>query len=360
MTMPAPFVAAVSLRQGRREGLERVARPGPPGERESGGRGALLPLVLLFEEVLLRVQQGGGHQPEEGDGGEEERPFAARSAGHRRLLTTRRDERARAPSPRRWRTLIIAVMEAVRPAAVAGSFYPGDPDGLRETVCRLLAAAPGGTRPKALIAPHAGYVYSGPVAASAYRRIENAPVTRVVLLGPSHYTHLHGVALPDSRAMRTPLGDVGVEDAGLPRSARAHSLEHSLEVQLPFLQLTLASFTLVPLAVGEAMPEEIAAVLEKLWGGPETLIVVSSDLSHYLPYPEAQRADAATAKEILALGLLRHEDACGAVAINGLLHEARRRVLRAELIELRNSGDTAGDRSRVVGYGAFAFHERAA
>jgi AmmeMemoRadiSam system protein B len=251
-------------------------------------------------------------------------------------------------------------MEAVRTPAVAGSFYPANPAALRETVSRLLAGAAPGAHPKALIAPHAGYVYSGPVAASAYRRIENARLSRVVILGPAHFTHLRGVALPGAQAMRTPLGDVPVEDASLPHNPRAHSLEHSLEVQLPFLQLMLPAFTVVPLAVGDARPEEIAAVIDQLWGGPETLIVVSSDLSHYLPYSDAQRSDAATAKEILALGLLRHDDACGATAVNGLLHEARRRALRAELIDLRSSGDTAGEKARVVGYGAFAFYERTA
>jgi len=251
-------------------------------------------------------------------------------------------------------------MEAVRPAAVAGSFYPSDPAALRAMISRLLADAPAGAPPKALIAPHAGYVYSGPVAAAAYKRIEGAPIRRVVLLGPSHFTHLRGVALPDSKALRTPLGDVAIEEADFPRSARAHAQEHSLEVQLPFLQSALRSFTLVPLAVGEASPEEIASVLQRLWGGAETLIVISSDLSHHFAYVEAQRMDAATAKEILALGLLRPDDACGAVAVNGLLHEARRRMLRAELIDLRNSGDASGEKSRVVGYGAFAFHEKTA
>ena len=151
-----------------------------------------------------------------------------------------------------------------------------------------------------------------------------------------------------------------LEDCAFPHNPRAHSLEHALEVQLPFLQATLGSFLVVPIAVGDAQPEEVAAVIERLWGGPETLIVVSSDLSHYLPYADAQRADAASAKEILALGQLRRSDACGAVAVNGLLLEARRRVLRAELVDLRSSGDTAGDRDRVVGYGAFAFYERPA
>ena len=220
---------------------------------------------------------------------------------------------------------MMDAMQAVRTPAVAGSFYPANAAELRGTVLRLLAAAAPGAPPKALIAPHAGYVYSGPIAASAFRRIENAPFTRVVLLGPSHFTHLHGVAVPGAAAMRTPLGDIPVEDSGLPHNPRAHSLEHSLEVELPFLQLSLSSFTLAPLAVGEATPEEVAAVLERLWGGPETLIVISSDLSHYLPYADAQKADAASAKEILALGHLRRDDACGAVPINGLLVEARRR-----------------------------------
>jgi hypothetical protein len=253
---------------------------------------------------------------------------------------------------------MLRAMQAVRIPAVAGSFYPADPAGLRETVTRLLAAVPAGPAPKAVIAPHAGYVYSGPVAASVFRRIEGAPISRVVLLGPSHFTHLRGVALPGALAMRTPLGDIAVEEVDLPENPRAHSLEHSLEVELPFLQVALGQFTLVPLAVGDAMPEEVAAVIERLWGGPETLIVISSDLSHHLPYADAQRTDSATAKEILALGFLRPDEACGAAPVNGLLLEARRRVLRAELLDLRNSGDTAGEKHRVVGYGAFAFYER--
>ena len=249
-------------------------------------------------------------------------------------------------------------MQAVRAPAVAGSFYPADPTQLRETVARLLAGAQDGSRPKALITPHAGYIYSGPIAASAFRRVLDAPVQRVVLLGPSHFAPLRGLALPGAAAMRTPLGDVPVQDAPLPQNPRAHAEEHSLEVELPFLQVALRSFSLVPLAVGDAAPDEVANVIEQLWGDAETLIVVSSDLSHYQPYPDAQRADAATAKEILALGRLTPDDACGAVPVNGLLLAAKRRGLRAELIDLRNSGDTAGDKKRVVGYGAFAFYER--
>jgi MEMO1 family protein len=251
-------------------------------------------------------------------------------------------------------------MQAVRPPAVAGSFYPADPVELRETVSRLLAAARPGGRPKALIAPHAAYVYSGAVAASAFRRVLDAPVERVVLLGPSHFVSLRGLALPDALAMRTPLGDVPVLDLSLPRDGPAHAREHSVEVELPFLQVALREFTVAALAVGDATPEEVAGILEQLWGGRETLIVVSSDLSHYLPYPDARRMDAATAKEILALGRIAHDDACGANPINGLLLAAKRQGMRGELVDLRNSGDTAGEKRRVVGYGAFAFYEKAA
>ena len=252
-------------------------------------------------------------------------------------------------------------MQAVRLPAVAGTFYPRDPLELRDVVSRLLGAAPPGPTPKALIAPHAGYAYSGPVAASAFVRVDHAPFFRVVLLGPSHFVYLRGLALPDARAMRTPLGDVPVEDVRLPRDGAVHQREHSLEVELPFLQVTLrAAFTVAPLAVGDAGPDEVADQLERLWGGPETLVVVSSDLSHYLPYEDAVRVDATTAKEILALGRLTHDDACGADPVNGLLLVGKRRGMRAELLDLRNSGDTAGDKREVVGYGAFAFYEKTA
>jgi len=249
-------------------------------------------------------------------------------------------------------------MQAVRPPAVAGVFYPADPVELRETVARLLAAAPPGPPPKALIAPHAGYVYSGPIAASAFARVVDAPYRRVVLLGPAHYVPFRGSALPDAVAMRTPLGDVPVEDVPLPRNRAAHAREHSLEVELPFLQVALAMEGVVPVVVGDAEREAVAAVLDRLWGGGETLIVVSSDLSHYLPYDEAVRMDVATAKEILALGRITTDDACGAHPVNGLLMAAKNRAMRAELVDLRNSGDTAGDKRSVVGYGAFAFYEK--
>jgi MEMO1 family protein len=249
-------------------------------------------------------------------------------------------------------------MDRTREPAVAGSFYSAVPTALHADVARLLAAAVNGPAPKAVIAPHAGYVYSGPVAANALRRVK---AQRVVLLGPSHFVGIRGLALPGAEAFETPMGRIPVENPpGIPEHPAAHAEEHSLEVALPLLQAALGSFTLVPLLVGEAEPEEIAEVLARLWGGPETAIVVSSDLSHYLPYHEAQRTDAATAKEILALGRVHPHHACGAAPVNGLLAAARKKRMRPELLDLRNSGDTAGGRKRVVGYGAFAFYEAAA
>ena len=261
---------------------------------------------------------------------------------------------------------------AVRPPAVAGLFYPGDRAGLSRDLADMLAAAAprAGNPPKALIAPHAGYVYSGPIAASAYALL--APlrdvVKRVVLLGPTHRVAVRGLALPASRQFATPLGmvDLDIEAyeklRGLPQvgvSEEAHALEHSLEVHLPFLQTVLADFKLVPLAVGHASAEEVAEVIEALWGGPETLIVVSSDLSHYLPYKDAQNVDRNTVQAVLKLETaIDHEHACGATPVTGLALAARRHNLKPELLDLRNSGDTAGDKSRVVGYASFAFYEQ--
>ncbi|MCP5247769.1 MAG: AmmeMemoRadiSam system protein B [Candidatus Accumulibacter sp.] len=257
----------------------------------------------------------------------------------------------------------------VRPAAVAGSFYPGSPAVLARDLRSLLAEAPpaAGFRAKAIIAPHAGYVYSGPIAASVYAPLHalRESIRRVVLLGPTHRVAVNGLAAPAVSAFATPLGVVAVDRAAiaaiapLPQvvvSDAAHALEHSLEVQLPFLQAVLEQFALVPLAVGRASAEQVAEVLDRLWGGDETLIVISSDLSHYLPYPVARATDSETARQIVALEpRLDHQQACGATPVNGLLLAARRHGLKAQLIDLRNSGDTAGDRSRVVGYGAFAF-----
>ena len=227
-----------------------------------------------------------------------------------------------------------------RPAAVAGMFYPGSPEALRDSVREFLAEAgpDDGVAPKVLIVPHAGYVYSGSTAARAYatlRRIA-AQVRRVVVIGPAHRVAVRGVAIPSVDRFETPLGPVDLDRAVLDalaaephvvRSDRAHAAEHALEVQLPFLQEVLEDFTLVPLVVGDATPDEVAAVLERVWGGPETLIVVSSDLSHYLPYDTARRVDAATLAQVLALGPeLDHEQACGATPINALMHVARRRA----------------------------------
>ena len=265
-------------------------------------------------------------------------------------------------------------MQDLRPAAVAGMFYSGVPAALAASVraCLVEAAArprAGGARPKALIVPHAGYVYSGAIAAAAYARLAaaHASIRRVVLLGPAHRVAVRGLALPSARAFATPLGEVEVDCKAaalaltLPQvheDDAAHAQEHALEVQLPFLQAVLDEFRIVPFAVGAATAEEVADVLERLWGGPETLIVVSSDLSHYHSYAVARAIDRGSADGILALSpSLDHEQACGATPINALLLCARRRDLVPELLDLRNSGDTAGDKSRVVGYASFAFVE---
>ena len=261
-------------------------------------------------------------------------------------------------------------MLRTRSPAVAGMFYPGDPAALRHTVGDYLnAAAIDEPAPKALIAPHAGYIYSGAIAASAYARLRavRGQIRRVVLLGPAHRVPFHGTALSSARAFETPLGTVAVDQDSLAAIAdlpqlqtldEAHRLEHSLEVQLPFLQEALEDFTLVPLLVGEASPESVAEILERLWGGPETLIVVSSDLSHYHDYDTARQRDRDTSTAIEALQdtAIGYDDACGRNPINGLLYVARRRGLRARTVDLRNSGDTAGPRDQVVGYGAYVFH----
>ena len=259
----------------------------------------------------------------------------------------------------------------IRPAAVAGSFYVGHPQRLRTAVADLLAAAPAsaGASPKALIAPHAGYVYSGGVAAAAFATLRGgAAMTRVVLIGPAHYVAVCGIAVPTADAFETPLGRVPVDRDALSAIAdlpfvveadAAHAPEHALEVELPFLQTLLGSFAVVPLLVGEADPRQVAEVLGRLWGGPDTLIVISSDLSHYHDYDTARRLDAATAAAIergewRSLGPDR---ACGFLAVAGLLVEADRRGLTARRLALCNSGDTAGPRDRVVGYGAWIWEE---
>jgi AmmeMemoRadiSam system protein B len=257
-----------------------------------------------------------------------------------------------------------------RRPAVAGSFYPAEPDRLRREVVELLADAETALKiaPKALIAPHAGYIYSGSSAATAFATLRDSAQTlaRIVLIGPAHYVPIRGIALPTVDAFETPLGRVVVDhDAlnkitGLPfvsRNDAAHAPEHALEVELPFLQIVLPSFSLLPLIVGDATAHEVAQVLARLWSGPETLLVISSDLSHYHSYETARRLDAATAAAIengdwASLG---PGQACGYLPIAGLLIEANRRNLKARRLSLCNSGDTAGPRDQVVGYGAWIF-----
>lgn len=261
--------------------------------------------------------------------------------------------------------------QKTRPAAVAGMFYPADPETLIRMIDGMLAIA--GTQPpdspKAMIVPHAGYIYSGPTAATAYARLDRNRIRKVVLLGPVHRVPVRGLALPDAEAFATPLGSVPLDAAGMQtighlpqvcRSAMVHAPEHSLEVQLPFLQRALDDFVLLPLAVGDASPEEVAAVIAAVWGGHDTLILISSDLSHFHPYAEARGIDAGTADAILHLrSALHHEQACGATPVNGLLLLAQRLAMTCRQLDLCNSGDTAGDKQRVVGYGAFAFYEQA-
>ncbi len=264
----------------------------------------------------------------------------------------------------------VAIMTTYRPPAVAGQFYPDDPRVLQEMLDEMLThVTRHPVRPKALIAPHAGYIYSGPVAASAYACLSprRAQIRRVILLGPAHRVYLRGMALSQYEAFTTPLGAIPVDSglvadiADLPLvglQEEAHRQEHSLEVQLPFLQTVLDDFSILPLVVGDTPPEAVAAVLRKVWGDDESLIVVSSDLSHYLDYASAVAADRQTTAAIESLDLeaIGPHDACGCMPMRGLLYESRRLGLQAETLDLRNSGDTAGPRDSVVGYGAYAIH----
>lgn len=269
-------------------------------------------------------------------------------------------------------------MHTIRPAAVAGSFYPGNSQVLAATIGTFLSQAEVGSRPaayrqankappKAIIVPHAGYIYSGQTAAAAYAWLSpwHDSIKRVVLLGPVHRVPVRGLALPATDAFATPLGTVSLDRVAIASitgmaqvvtSAAAHAQEHSLEVQLPFLQSVLDDFRLVPLAVGDASADEVAEVLNALWGGPETIIVVSSDLSHYLPYSVAAAVDKSTADDILNMkSTLTHQQACGGTPVNGLIAAAKIHQLHPTLLSLCNSGDTAGDKGRVVGYASFMF-----
>lgn len=254
-----------------------------------------------------------------------------------------------------------------REPAVAGAFYPANPTALSHMMGDFLRnAKPSGKAPKAIIAPHAGYVYSGPIAASAYAQLEPVKdnISRVVLLGPSHRVYFEGLAVSSADTFSTPLGRIEIDKPAI-ESLRdlpfvgyleqAHAQEHSLEVHLPFLQRMLSHFKLIPIVAGNASPDQVSQVIERLWGGDETLIVISSDLSHYHDYATAQRLDKRTSEMIEHLDYqhLSSEDACGKVPVSGLLKVLKDKALHIKTVDLRNSGDTAGDKYRVVGYGAY-------
>lgn len=260
---------------------------------------------------------------------------------------------------------------AIRPAAVAGRFFPADSSELADLVGASLREArrpEHASAPKAIIAPHAGFVFSGPIAGSAFASLADAAarIERVILIGPSHHVAFEGVATSGFGTFETPLGPVPVDTDAVRRALQfdfveeyepAHEREHSLETHLPFLQTVLGEFSIVPLVTGRIDRERLAELLDTLWGGEETVISVSSDLSHFFDYETARSLDDETSKAIEAFQPERitPEDACGAVSIRGLLETARRREMESEIIDVRNSGDTAGDRSRVVGYGAYGF-----
>ena len=273
----------------------------------------------------------------------------------------------------------------IRQTAVAGMFYPDNPGELQTTIDHYLREAKASRKavhsqrdtqkdqqeiqtPKALIVPHAGYIYSGPVAASAYARLEASRdiIRRVILLGPSHRVAFTGMAVSSADYFATPLGSIPIDKQAIHEIVsltqvqlidQAHSQEHSLEVQLPFLQRVLDDFTLVPIVVGDADPESVGTVLETLWGGPETVIVISSDLSHYHSYVTAQQMDRRTSNAIESMHPddIHYDDACGRNPVNGLLVAAKKHGLHAKTVDLRNSGDTAGPKDQVVGYGAYVF-----
>lgn len=266
-------------------------------------------------------------------------------------------------------------MTIIRPPAVAGTFYPANPDVLRDVIEQDLAQATPASDisvPKVLIVPHAGYIYSGPIAASAFVLLEpyRQSIKRVVIIGPSHRVGFTGVAISNADFFDTPLGAIAVdkvaqarlsEIAGVHIIDEAHAAEHSLEVQLPFLQFMLDKFTIVPIVAGDADPQLIAKIIETLWGGSETLIVISSDLSHFHQYQTARQLDQATSQAILDLDVnaVDSQHACGCVGIKGLLAFAQHHPLEATVLDMRNSGDTAGSKDSVVGYGAYLFTERA-
>ncbi len=258
----------------------------------------------------------------------------------------------------------------VRPAAVSGSFYEADAIRLQQHIASLMRDAHHNATylPQALIVPHAGYVYSGATAAQAYRAVTPLAddIERIVLFGPAHRVSLQGMAVPSVDAFSTPLGNVPLDRESIARistlpgvsvSDEAHRLEHSLEVQLPFLQTVFKEFSLVPIVVGHCDPQVVAAIMDTLWGGPETLLVVSTDLSHFHSYADAVQLDTLTCQRLRARdSSLDGQDACGAYALNGLMSTRHCQSLQIELLQRCNSGDTAGSKDRVVGYGAFILH----
>lgn len=261
-------------------------------------------------------------------------------------------------------------MSSIRRPVVAGSFYPAEPGELRQSVETFLEQAEDSPQspPKAIIVPHAGYLYSGAIAATAYRLLlpRRDRIREVILLGPSHRVGFRGMALSSAEAFATPLGQVPIDHRrdtellnlpGVSILDEAHQMEHSLEVHLPFLQVVLEEFRLIPVVIGDATAEQVANLLEALWGDEETLIVISSDLSHYHGYEQARQRDRATSQAIEGLRFeeLEYGDACGRNPISGLLYYSRQHGLHGQTIDLRNSGDTAGPRDRVVGYGAYRF-----
>ncbi len=263
-------------------------------------------------------------------------------------------------------------MHTIRQPAVAGAFYPGNKQVLANDIRTFLDATILDTdqaSPKAIIFPHAGYIYYVQTASRAYAHLipKRNTIKRVILLGPVHRVPVRGLALPGVDAFATPLGEIELDQSAIASltnlnqvvvSPTAHALDRSLEVQLPFLQTVIDDFKLVPLAVGDATPAEVAEVLDTLWGGPETLIVISSDLSHFLPYAIAQTVDKETVQNILSMkDTLTHQQACGGTPVNGLVLAARNHHLKPKLLGLCNSGDTAGDKGRVVGYASFMFTE---
>jgi AmmeMemoRadiSam system protein B len=257
-----------------------------------------------------------------------------------------------------------------RPPAVAGAFYPGDPLELSAMVSELLVAADPTSlprRPRALVVPHAGYIYSGGVAAQGYSRLEPfaGEIRRVILLGPNHRVPLAGIAAPDVSCFRTPLGDIDIDqkmisqlaDKGLLQiNSLPHENEHCLETQLPFLQKLLSDWQLVPLIVGETAVDDVSALLDEVIHDPDNLVIISSDLSHFHEYHEAQRIDSHTSELIETLQPVVHpQQACGAFPLNGLLQLAGSMGLKVITLDRKNSGDTAGGKDQVVGYGCYAF-----